>query len=149
LYLDSNRAHLNITNSLADLKVIPISADIKAEPGKEYALVFLHRLIVFDFCCSAQSTSTGGPFVFTNLAKIATPKVQAELLALLDSYLASGSLTPLERVQFETQRTWLLSPNTTAVDVQLVFGNLPGVAGLPLPDGQMTMWMPGSHLVRI
>jgi hypothetical protein len=149
LHLDSSRAHLNINNFLADLKVVPISADIKAEPGKEYAFVFLHRLIVFDLYCSAQSTSTGGPFLFTNLPKITTPKAQAELLALLDSYLASGSLTPLERVQFETQRIWLSSPNTTAVDVQIMFGNLPGAAGLPLPDGQMTMWMPSAHLVRI
>jgi hypothetical protein len=149
LHLDSNRTRLIINNFLDDLKVVPISADIKAEPSKERAFVFLHRLIVFDLYCSAQSTSTGGGFLFTNLPKIATPKAQAELIALLDSYLASGSLTPLERVQFETQYLWLSSHNTAAVDFRIMFGNLPGAAVLPLPDGQMTMLMPSAHLVRI
>jgi hypothetical protein len=69
------------------------------------------------------------------------------LLALLDSYLSSDTLTPLERVQFEIQRQWLASPESTVAEVEVIFANIPGAAGLPLPDGQMAAWFPGVHLV--
>jgi hypothetical protein len=96
---------------------------------------------------SAQSTATGGPFLFTTLKAATSSEQHTALLDLLDSYLASQTLTPLERVQFEIQRQWLTSPDSTVAEVEVMFANLPGAAGLPLPDGQMTAWLPGAHLV--
>jgi choline dehydrogenase-like flavoprotein len=107
----------------AALSVIPVIP----EPGKD-----------------AQSTSTGGPFLFTTLNAITSQKGHADLLALLDSYMTS-ELTPLERAQFEIQRKWLAS-DSSVTDVEVMFANLPGAAGLPLPDGQMSLWLPGAHL---
>jgi hypothetical protein len=96
---------------------------------------------------SAQSTTTGGPFLYTTLQAATSPEQHATLLGLLDSYLSSETLTPLERVQFEIQRQWLSSRNSSVADVEVIFGNLPGSPGMPLPDGQITAWLPGAHLV--
>jgi hypothetical protein len=74
-------------------------------------------------------------------------KEHISLLALLDSYLSSDTLTPLECIQFEIQHQWLVSPESTVTEVEVIFANIPGVAGLPLPDGQMVAWFPGVHLV--
>jgi hypothetical protein len=60
-----------------------------------------------------------------------------------------SELTPLERAQFEIQRQWLLSSDSTVPDAEIKFANMPGAAGLPLPDGQMTFWLPVGHLVRL
>src|ERR1700685_1560718 len=96
---------------------------------------------------SAQSTTTGGPFLFTNLKATTSPERHAALLTLLDSYIASETSTPREPVQSDIQRQWLASPNGTVADIEVAFVNLPGVAGLPLPDGQMMLWLFGAHLV--
>jgi hypothetical protein len=110
------------------------------------ATLLYHLLDSPETLVSAQSTSTGGPFFLTTLKSITSPEQHAAFLAFLDSYLASETLTPLERAQFEIQRQWMASSDTVA-DVEVVFANLPGAAGLPLPDGQMTIWLPGAHLV--
>jgi hypothetical protein len=109
-----------------------------------------HNLVNYSLASlSAQSTSTGGPFLFTTLEAATSSEQHAALLALLDSYLASETLTPLERVQFEIQRQWITSPDSTVTDIEVVFANLPGSAGMPLPDGQMMAWLPGTHLVYL
>lgn len=97
---------------------------------------------------SAQSTSTGGPFLYATLRAITSQQEYSDLLALFDSYMES-ELTPLERAQFEIQRQWLLSPDSTVPDAEIKFANMPGAAGLPLPDGQMTLWLPVGHLVLL
>jgi hypothetical protein len=93
---------------------------------------------------SAQSTTTGGPFLFAPLKAIADPEAHAELVKLLDSYLASEDLSPMERAQFKLQREWLVN-STTVPDVEVIYANLPGAVGLPLPDGTMTLWFPVVH----
>ncbi|KIM77083.1 GMC oxidoreductase [Piloderma croceum F 1598] len=131
-YQDHLMVNMNFgltSDAQSALNVIPVTSDAKPEPGKD-----------------AQSTVTGGPFLFTTLKAATSCEQHAALLNLLDSYLASQTLTPLERVQFQIQRQWLASPDSTVAEVEVMFANLPGAAGLPLPDGQMTAWLPGAHL---
>ena len=94
---------------------------------------------------SAQSTSTGGPFLFAPLSAVADPNSHAELVRLLDSYLASEDLSPMERTQFKLQREWL-TDGKAVPDAEVMYANLPGAVGLPLPDGTMTLWLPVVHL---
>lgn len=47
----------------------------------------------------------------------------------------------MERAQFELQRKWLANDKTVP-DAEVMYANLPGAVGLPLPDGSMTLWLP-------
>ena len=60
---------------------------------------------------------------------------------------ACQMLTPLKCVQFDIQRQWLTSSDSTVTKVEVIFMNLPSAAGLLLPDCQMTVWLPKAHLV--
>lgn len=73
--------------------------------------------------------------------------MQAEFVALLDSYLADELLTPLDRAQLTIHRRWVVSTDSNVPELQCIFAALPGLAGVPLPDGRMTMWNPIAHLV--
>ncbi|KAF7977585.1 hypothetical protein HWV62_3176 [Athelia sp. TMB] len=98
------------------------------------------------------STSTGftdeasGPFISLPIRSATTSEEHAEFVSLLDSYLRDESLTPLERAQFTIQQRWLESVESNVPELQVLFGNMPGLAGFPLPDGRMTMWNPIAHL---
>jgi hypothetical protein len=90
---------------------------------------------------SAQSTSTGGPFLFAPLNAIADLKAHAKLVELLDSHLASVDLSPIECAQFKLQMEWLVNEKAVPV-AQVMHANLAGAVGLPLPDGTMTLSLP-------
>jgi len=51
----------------------------------------------------------------------------------------------MERTQFKLQREWLTNDGGIP-DAQVMYANLPGAVGLPLPDGTMTLWLPVVHL---
>lgn len=51
----------------------------------------------------------------------------------------------MERAQFKLQREWLANDRAVP-DAQIMYANLPGAVGLPLPDGTVTLWLP---LVRL
>ena len=51
----------------------------------------------------------------------------------------------MERTQFKLQRGWLTNDRAVP-DAQVMYANLPGAVGLPLPDGTMTLWLPLVHL---
>ncbi|KDQ23219.1 hypothetical protein PLEOSDRAFT_162754 [Pleurotus ostreatus PC15] len=113
----------------ANLKVIPISVDIEDVAGKD-----------------AKSTSTGGPFLFSPLRKVVPENNHARLIELLNEYLSSDDISLMERAQFNLQKKWLEDPYCTAAEAEVMFANLPGAAGLPLPDGSMSLWLPTAHL---
>jgi hypothetical protein len=77
---------------------------------------------------------------------VVDPNAHAELVKLLDSYLASEDLSPMERTQFKLQREWLTNDRAVP-DAVVMYANLPGAVGLPLPDGTMTLWLPTVHLI--
>ena len=77
---------------------------------------------------------------------MANPSAHAELVKLLNSYLASEDLSPMERTQFKLQREWLTNEKAVP-DAWVMYANLPGEVGLPLPDGTMTLWLPAVHLI--
>ncbi|GJJ13595.1 hypothetical protein Clacol_007851 [Clathrus columnatus] len=99
---------------------------------------------------SAQTSVTGNPFVFSHLQslKLGNPSNEKqidELAALLDKQ-ANESQTPMERVQLKLQKHWLKNPDENVAEACLMFACLPGMAGIPTPDGGMTTWLPVSHL---
>ncbi len=96
---------------------------------------------------SAKSTSTGGPFLFSPLRKVVPENNHARLIELLNEYLSSDDISLMERAQFNLQKKWLEDPYCTAAEAEVMFANLPGAAGLPLPDGSMSLWLPTAHLV--
>lgn len=115
--------------SQADLKVVPVAGDIEDVAGKD-----------------AKSTSTGGPFLFSPLRKVIPESNHTQLIELLNEYLSSDDVSLLERAQFNLQKKWLEDPHCTVAEAEVMFANLPGAAGLPLPDGSMSLWLPTAHL---
>ncbi|KAJ8502004.1 hypothetical protein ONZ45_g11940 [Pleurotus djamor] len=111
------------------LTVIPISDTIENIPGKD-----------------AKSTSTGGPFLFSSLSDVSDEAAYAELVTLLDGYINSDQTTPLERAQFTIEKRWLDERDRSISEAEVMFANLPGAAGVPLPDGSMSLWLPICHL---
>ena len=72
-----------------------------------------------------------------------------DLVNAINAEIDSGTLTPLQRAQYNIQRTWLTatSGNDAAVDeAQFIFANFPGTPGLPLGDGSIGAWMPVAHI---
>lgn len=72
-----------------------------------------------------------------------------DLVNTINAEINSGTLTPLQRAQYNIQRTWLTatSGNDAAVnDAQFIFANFPGTPGLPLEDGSIGAWMPVAHV---
>jgi hypothetical protein len=51
----------------------------------------------------------------------------------------------MERTQFKLQMEWITNGSAVS-DAQVMYANLPGAVGLPLPDGTMTLWLPVVHL---
>ncbi|KZP20582.1 GMC oxidoreductase, partial [Athelia psychrophila] len=86
-------------------------------------------------------------FISVPIRSATSSSEHAEFVALLNSYLADESLTPLERAQFTIQRRWLSSADSSNVaELLCVFSCMPGLAGLPLADGRVTLWNPVAHL---
>lgn len=81
------------------------------------------------------------------MKSLATPATFSLLVSELEGYLASSNLTDLERKQFELQLGWLTQSNPVVPEGQIIFANLPGSTGLPLPDNQTGVWLPSSHVV--
>ncbi|GJJ13609.1 hypothetical protein Clacol_007865 [Clathrus columnatus] len=88
---------------------------------------------------SAQTSGTRNPFVFSHLRslKLGNPSNEQEveeLASLLDKQ-ANESQTPMEHVQLKLQKHWLKNPNENVAEACLMFACLPGMAGIPTPDG--------------
>lgn len=95
---------------------------------------------------SPVRTMTGTPFLWSPMRSLTSPATFATLVSELDSYLSSN-LTALERIQFTLQHGWLTQSNPVVPEGQIIFANLPGFTGLPLPDNATGVWFPSSHVV--
>ncbi|GJJ15704.1 hypothetical protein Clacol_009982 [Clathrus columnatus] len=95
---------------------------------------------------TALRTMTGTPFLWSPMKSIASSSAFNTLVQELKSYLASSTLTPMERQQFQLQLGWLTQSNPVVPEGQIIFANLPGSTGLPFPDGSTGMWLPSSHV---
>ncbi|KZP25967.1 GMC oxidoreductase [Athelia psychrophila] len=116
--------------AVSNLSVDPFIEGLQPEPGKD-----------------AAATNTSGPFISVPIRSATSSSEHAEFVALLNSYLADESLTPLERAQFTIQRRWLSSADSSNVaELLCEFSCMPGLAGLPLADGRVTLWNPVAHL---
>ncbi|GJJ12733.1 hypothetical protein Clacol_006977 [Clathrus columnatus] len=98
---------------------------------------------------SAQASVTGHPFLNSHLQslKLGNPsheKQIEELAALLDKQ-ANESQKSMERAQLKLQKHWLNNPSENVPEACLMFACLPGMAGIPTPEGGMTTWFPISH----
>lgn len=68
------------------------------------------------------------------------------LIATLDD-LGSNDLTSMTRAQYKLQRHWIQNPQENVPDSTIMFACLPGLAGIPHPDGGMSLWFPIVHMV--
>ena len=72
-----------------------------------------------------------------------------DLVNTINAEINSETLTPLQLVQYNIQRTWLTatSGDDAAVnEAGFIFANFPGTPGLPLGDGSIGAWMPVTHI---